>query len=154
MDADDRVDDDLAVNDEMRALLERHNLGEHAGAITELGLRTIHNLLSTEDKRLEDMRELLEERGAPKEARRSLFEWLTDQRHMMAQAAAAAAAAEAAAARLRPPHGSKSVHFYGLRASLNTSEFSGLAFSGWIVQVEARLLMYTCLKKDIPAFVF
>ena len=47
---DNDADDPPSVNDEMRALLESHNLGEHADAIAELGLRSVEDLLSMDDE--------------------------------------------------------------------------------------------------------
>ena len=112
---DDNVDDDAdnppSVNDEMRALLESHDLGEHADAIAELGLRSIEELLSMDDELEDDMRDLLGEREASRKSRRSLFAWLKEERVNLT---------------LRPPAGSQSAHFYDLRASLNMTDVSGL----------------------------
>ena len=77
---DNDADDPPSVNDEMRALLESHNLGEHADAIAELGLRSVEDLLSMDDELEDDMRDLLEERDAPRKLRRSLFAWLKEER--------------------------------------------------------------------------
>ena len=109
-DVDDNVDDDAdnppSVNDEMRALLESHNLGKHADAIAALGLRSVEDLLSMDDEREDDVREVL-----PRNSRRSLFAWLKEERVNLT---------------LRPPAGSQSAHFYDLRASLNMTDVSGL----------------------------
>ena len=64
-----------------------------------------------DDELEDDMRDLLEERDAPRKSRRSLFAWLKEERVNLT---------------LRPPAGSQSAHFYDLRASLNMTDVSGL----------------------------
>ena len=89
----------LAERAALTSKLSELGLGEHAVAIINQGLITIHALLCVNEDQEEDVQELLRDRNAPRESRRCLSRWLREQRVILL---------------LRPPPGSRSAHFYGL----------------------------------------
>lgn len=81
------------------------------GAIIQAGPKTVDELLRMDDEMEEDVRDKFGEMKVSKDARVRFKKWLTEQR---------------ATLHLRPPPGSQSAHFYGLRECLNDSDTSGL----------------------------
>ena len=95
----------------LRAKLTELGIGDYADTIIDAGPTTVDALLYMDVERDEDLQETLIEKGASKEARRGFTKWLREQRATLP---------------MRPPPGSQSAHFYGLRACLNDSDASGL----------------------------